>query len=238
MKIWTLSETGSIRKNNEDAVYGNIETGFFVIADGMGGHEAGEIASNMSIEKIRMELENLPEVNDAKLEEAIQNTNKLIYDSSNKQGQRVSMGTTLTFLKLIGLSGYVGHVGDSRLYILRNQQFVQLTEDHTYVEKLYQEGVISLEEYKNHPKKNVLLKALGSNRPIEPQIFNLNLIEGDIVFMCSDGVYNVLDDEEIATLLLQNSGSKRAEVFKEIIDQRGANDNYSMLILDEIREVK
>lgn len=235
MTTWVMSETGNIRENNEDAAYGNVTTGFFVIADGMGGHEAGEIASSMAVEKIRIELEDAADVTDRTIEEAIRETNKTLYDSSHYQDQKIIMGTTLTFLKMINEStGYVGHVGDSRLYLLRNQQLMQLTEDHTYVEKLYKEGVITLDEYKMHPKKNVLLKALGGAGPVDPQIFTINLQPGDIIFICSDGVYNVLSDEEIASFLLQKTGESRMKTFKKTIDKKGAHDNYSFIIIDDI----
>ncbi|AMP20528.1 hypothetical protein AZF37_04505 [endosymbiont 'TC1' of Trimyema compressum] len=234
MRSWAVSETGSVRKNNEDSIYANTEKGFFVIADGMGGHEAGEVASSMAVEKIRIELEDKETIDSKTLENAFKETNKLIFDTSSFEKQQLIMGTTLTVLKIEKDKGYLGHIGDSRIYLIRNQEIIKLTEDHTYVEKLYQEGIITFEEYENHPKKNILLKALGSDKPIEPQILEFQILDGDIIFLCSDGVYNLLQDEELISILLQKEGDERVQTISNLIIERDAVDNFSFIIIDKI----
>lgn len=234
MRSWAVSETGSVRKNNEDTIYANPEKGFFVIADGMGGHEAGEVASSMAVEKIRIELEDRETIDSKLLESAFKETNKLIFDTSSFEKQQMLMGTTLTVLKIEKDKGYIGHIGDSRIYLIRNQEIIKLTEDHTYVEKLYQEGIITIEEYENHPKKNILLKALGSDKPVDPQILEFQLLEGDILFLCSDGVYNLIQDEELITILLQKDGDQRVNAVSDLVLERGAIDNFSFIIIDKI----
>ena len=236
MRSWAVSEIGSVRKNNEDSIYANTEKGFFVIADGMGGHEFGEVASSMAVEKIRIELESKKTINSKTLKNAFKETNKLIFDTSSFERQQMIMGTTLTVLKIEKNKGYLGHVGDSRVYLIRNQEIIKLTEDHTYVEKLYQEGIITLKEYKNHPKKNILLKSLGSDKPIEPQILEFKILDGDIIFSCSDGVYNLLKDEELINILLQKEGDERVQTISNLIVERGAIDNFSFIIIDKILE--
>lgn len=236
MKSWAVSEIGSVRKNNEDSVYANAEKGFFVIADGMGGHEAGEVASSMAVEKIRIELENKEIINSNALENAFKETNKLIFDTSNFKKQQLVMGTTLTVLIIKKDKGYLGHIGDSRIYLIRNQEMIKLTEDHTYVEKLYQEGIITFEEYENHPKKNILLKSLGIDKPIEPQILEFQILNGDIIFLCSDGVYNSLQEEELISILLQKECDERVQAISNLVIKRGAIDNFSFIIIDKILE--
>lgn len=233
MQAIAVSEQGKVRTNNEDAIYSNEQSGFFAIADGMGGHEAGEIASSLAIEKIRIELEDLENIQISKIESAFNATNKMIYDKSSYKNQRTNMGTTLSILKIVGDKGYIGHIGDSRIYLIRNQEIIKLTEDHTYVERLYQDGIITYKEYLNHPKKNILLKALGSDKPAEPQVLEFQILPGDIIFLCTDGVHYYIDNEELIYLLLKKSGKKLIKELSELIETRGSNDNYSFIVIDK-----
>ncbi|MDD2370728.1 MAG: protein phosphatase 2C domain-containing protein [Firmicutes bacterium] len=233
MRAIAVSKQGKVRTNNEDSIYINEESGFFAIADGMGGHEAGEVASNMAIEKIRIELEDLENIQVSTIELAFNATNKMIYEQSSYKDQRTNMGTTLSILKIIDDRGYIGHIGDSRIYLIRNQEIIKLTEDHTYVERLYQDGIITYDEYLNHPKKNILLKALGSDKPADPQVLEFQILPGDIIFLCTDGVHYYMKNEELIYLLLKKSGKKLIKELSDIIDSRGANDNYSFIVIDK-----
>lgn len=233
MRAIAVSEQGKVRLNNEDAIYINEGTGFFAVADGMGGHEAGEIASNMAIEKIRIELEDLEDIQASTVESAFNATNKLIYEKSSYKDQKMNMGTTLSVLKIVGDRGFIGHIGDSRIYLIRNQEIIKLTEDHTYVERLYQDGIITYEEYLNHPKKNILLKALGSDKPADPQVLEFQIQPGDIIFLCTDGVHYYLKNEELIYLLLKKTGKKLIKELSDIIEARGSNDNYSFIVIDK-----
>ncbi len=233
MRAISVSEKGKVRANNEDAIYINESSGFFAVADGMGGHEAGEIASNMAIEKIRIELEDLENIQVSTLKSAFKATNKMIYDKSSYKKQSTNMGTTLSILKIVKDRGYIGHIGDSRIYLIRNQEIIKLTEDHTYVERLYQDGIITYEEYLNHPKKNILLKALGSDKPTEPQVLEFQILPNDIIFLCTDGVYYYINNEELIYLLLKKSGKKLIKELSDTIEDRGSNDNYSFIVIDK-----
>lgn len=233
MRAISVSEQGKVRGNNEDAVYSNDTQGFYAIADGMGGHHSGEVASSLAIEKIRIELEELEEVTGTVMEKAFMETNKTIYEQSSHNGQKGSMGTTLSVIKVVGDRGYIGHIGDSRIYLIRNQEIIKLTEDHTYVEKLYQDGLITYEEYLDHPFKNILLKALGSDRNPDPQVLELQLLPRDLIFMCTDGVYYHLSNEDILSLLLFYKGQRLVEPMSKLIDNRGSNDNYSFIVIDK-----
>ncbi len=234
MRAVAVCEQGSVRGNNEDALYYNIDSGFFAIADGMGGHEAGEIASSLAIEKVRIELEEKNIVSDGEMEKAFEETNKIISEKSCYKDQRLSMGTTLSVFIIKEHRGYIGHVGDSRIYLIRNQEIIKLTEDHTYVEKLYQEGLITYEKYLIHPKKNILLKALGSEKTINPQVLEFQILHGDIVFMCSDGVHNLLKNEELLNIILQKKGKNAIKAINSLIESRGSTDNYSYIIIDHL----
>lgn len=233
MRAIALSETGSVRANNEDAVYANEETGFFAIADGMGGHEAGEVASSLAIEKIRIELEDKNPISSSDIETAFHAANRVIFEKSSYKDQRMNMGTTLSLFKVVGDRGYVGHIGDSRIYLIRNQEIIKLTEDHTYVEKLYQEGVITYEEYLHHPKKNILLKALGSDRPADPQVLEFRILPGDLVFMCTDGLHYLVSNDELIKMLLQKKGRNLVKAMTTLVESRGSNDNYTFVLIDK-----
>lgn len=235
MRAFTVCEQGSVRLNNEDSVYSNIDRGFFALADGMGGHEAGEVASSLSIEKVRIELEDKDKIEGSDIESSFYEANKLICEKGCYKGQKLNMGTTLSLLVIKKNNrGYIGHVGDSRVYLVRNQEIIKITEDHTYVERLYQEGLITYEEYLNHPKKNILLKALGSEKLIDPQVLEFQILPGDIIFMCSDGVHNLLSNDEILSILLQKQGKKAINLFNKQIEKRGSSDNYSYIIIDQL----
>ena len=233
MRAIALSEKGSVRQNNEDAFYVNDKSGFFAIADGMGGHEAGEVASNLAIEKIRIELEDKTSVTSSEIEAAFDATNKVIFEKSSYKDQRMNMGTTLSMFKVVGDRGHVGHIGDSRIYLIRNQEIIKLTEDHTYVEKLYQEGIITYDEYLHHPKKNILLKALGSERPADPQVLEFRILPGDLIFMCTDGLHYLVSNDEIIKLLLQKKGRNLTKALVNLVESRGSNDNYTFVLIDK-----
>lgn len=234
MRAIAVCEQGNVRGNNEDSVYSNPENGFYALADGMGGHEAGEVASSLAIEKVRIELEDKDSILPVDIEKAFQETNKVICEKSCYKEQKLNMGTTLSIFIIKDNRGYIGHIGDSRIYLIRNQEIIKLTEDHTYVEKLYQEGIISYDEYIDHPKKNILLKALGSEKLIEPQVLEFQILHGDIVFICSDGVHNLLKNDEILNILLQKQDEKLKEALNTLIEDRGATDNYSYIMIDQL----
>ena len=234
MRVIAVCEQGSVRGNNEDSIYYNSEKGFFAVADGMGGHEAGEVASSLAIEKVGIELEENSAISASDIERAFTETNKVICEKSCYKEQKMNMGTTLSIFIIQDNRGYIGHIGDSRVYLIRNQEIIKLTEDHTYVERLYQEGIITYDEYTNHPKKNILLKALGSEKSIDPQVLEFQIIHGDIVFMCSDGVHNLIKNDELLNILLQKKGKNAVKAINSLIEERGSNDNYSYIIIDQL----
>lgn len=233
MRAIALSEKGSVRKKNEDAMYFNEGQGFFAIADGMGGHDSGEVASSLAVEIIRIELEDRDDVDSNQIENAFTAANRVIFEKSSYKDQRSNMGTTLSIFMVKGARGYIGHIGDSRIYLIRKQEIIKLTEDHTYVEKLYQDGIITYEEYLHHPKKNILLKALGSERPTDPQVLEFQILPGDMIFMCTDGVHYCVSNDEIIKILLSKKGKNLQKTFSDLIESRGSNDNYSFIVIDQ-----
>lgn len=230
MKSISYSDVGLVRTNNEDSVYTNDLYNIYIVADGMGGHKAGEVASSLAVNIISKSLKKEKLVDDEKMRHALEEANKGIF-SESKVGDKHNMGTTVTVIKAYEDRLCLGHIGDSRAYLIRDGLLIKLTEDHTYVEKLYQEGIINFKEYENHPKKNILLKALGISGEIEPQILDVNLLPNDMIFMCSDGTYQHMESDEIIKLSQLPSLEHSIKYVKNLVDNRGATDNFSFVII-------
>jgi PPM family protein phosphatase len=195
------SDTGYIREINEDAV---LETGnLFAVADGMGGHRAGEVASTVALEFIEDYMgENLGLISGEKLvDKAISGANSAVHHKAVSSSRYRDMGTTATLLYREGDTAYIGHVGDSRAYLFRNGTLKQLTSDHSLVAKLVEEGQITEEESRSHPQRNIILKALGLQPRVEIDVISVKIQPGDTFLLATDGLTGVVPDQEIAAIL-------------------------------------
>lgn len=240
MKVGFCSDTGQVRSINEDTVLIDEELGLFVVADGMGGHQAGEVASRMAVDELRSvvaegftkdgaedPVKDLPGL----VLSGFYRANQVVKDQAGKSSS--DMATTMTAALTKGDLLVLGHIGDSRAYRLRSDSVEQLTDDHSLVAELVRRGVLTEEQASNHPRKNVVLRAIG----VEAEEFisdvrTLRLEEGDRIFLCSDGLTNVLPVEEIRTLInnhAEPAGAARALV--EAVNARGAPDNVTVVIL-------
>ena len=239
MDYYYITDTGRVRERNEDSVsICENETGekLLIVADGMGGHKDGEIASHIALNLICDRFKNISSVGNIDdainwIQSTVNEANVEIFKYVSEHIDSRGMGTTIVLSILTPSFLLIGNIGDSSGYIYKNRKIYKITEDHTLVNLLLKNGELTEEEAKNHPKKNILMKALGSSINVEMDIFNVELgVDG--IFLCSDGLTNMLDDSQISKVLNENSTVKEKLeklVFKA--NNRGGNDNISIACL-------
>ena len=228
-KIFQATHVGKVRNNNEDSLT-VIEPETFVVADGMGGAQAGEVASQMLVEVVKIVLANVPRPWDEKiLARAILVANEKILETARKNDELKGMGTTATILSLDGLNAYFAHVGDSRLYLLRGDDFKQITEDHSYVDTLVKRGELTAEQARVHPMKNVLLQAVGVVEDVFVDAANFSVEHGDKFLLCTDGLTNMVEDADIAKIL-QNAANPADELIDAALTA-GGKDNVTVIVV-------
>lgn len=237
-----MTHQGLVRDRNEDSFAYDVPEGgwpaIFVVADGMGGHRNGALASHTAVDYVLPHLrQSLPATNDPEqiktlLADALQKTNIRVYTTSLENPENAGMGTTLTLMVLYPHSCYVAHIGDSRCYLLRGRTLEQLTEDDTYVGQMVASGTLDESEITTHPKRHVLTQALGYPEYIEPHITHVDLIPKDRYLLSSDGLHGVLTDELIQKAL--RHAETPEEVASSLIEQTlqaGAPDNVTAVVV-------
>ena len=238
MKVYFDTHKGMVRDNNEDNLIVTEKQRFklYAVADGMGGHKAGEIASNIAINVIREYFEyNSDEFKVPKfINESINEANKIIKEKSSNDDKCHGMGTTMTLAVIDSLENiaYIGNVGDSRTYLIRNSEIKQITEDHTYVYELLKQGRITAEEARNHPKRNVITRAIGSEDFVQVDIFEIELLDGDILILCSDGLTVHVSDEKILETIKIYGCSEGVKKLIKLSNDYGGRDNITVIIID------
>ena len=229
MRVGSKTDRGRVRELNEDAL--GYHDHLFAVADGMGGHEAGEIASAIAVESILasdMDLE--PK---KALESAVLQANQAILDRIDLQPELAGMGTTLVVLTFREDQAYVAHVGDSRIYLLSQNSLQQKTQDHSLVAELVKNGGLTEAEAKSHPQRNILTRALGAKGELEIEINSFPVTNGDKVLLCTDGLTGMLQDIEIRELLSQTKDPQEiAENLVRAANEKGGNDNISVIIIE------
>ena len=202
MKTFSITDVGMVRQVNQDYVYtsdtplGTLPN-LFVVADGMGGHQAGDFASKYTVEVVKQELKQTDETDVEKaLVSAIKKANKEIIKKASEDTHLKGMGTTIVAATIVRQMMYFANVGDSRLYLI-NQGITQLTKDHSLVEEMVRLGGIKPEEAKHHPDKNIITRAIGAKEGVEVDFYEHRLKRGDIILMCTDGLSNMVEDEEL-----------------------------------------
>ncbi|MFZ5900309.1 Stp1/IreP family PP2C-type Ser/Thr phosphatase [Desulforudis sp. 1088] len=235
MRWGAVSETGMVRLNNEDSLCINPALKLFAVADGMGGHVAGEVASRLALEVLEASLEqfitggrDVPEA----LSAAVREANRAIYERAAQDPQFKGMGTTLSACVAQGSRLVVAHVGDSRIYLVRGQDIKQLTEDHSLVRELAKQGKITEDESNSHPYRNVLTRALGTGTDlaVDSQVHLLQ--EGDRLVLCTDGLTNLVSDEEILARAGEGEDPARmAGALAELALSRGGTDNVTVIVV-------
>jgi len=234
MRVLSFSEKGCIRKNNEDSFLVVPSQGLYAVADGMGGHRAGEVASSTALRELEKLVSLLGDVEGQALErglaEAFVQANRVVYQSSTTEPEKAGMGTTLTVLLVRSETVVIAHVGDSRAYLWRDEVLTSLTTDHSLVGELVRLGQISLEEAENHPQRHVLMRAVGADPEIELDCKSMSLQTGDVFLLCTDGFSNMISDQELAEeFLTLASWEDRFERLRLLTLERGAPDNFTAL---------
>lgn len=209
----------------------------FIVADGMGGHNAGDYASKYTVETIVREIENSPEENPEKiLGRAIETANDHILKLSRENANLEGMGTTVVAATCMGKHLWVANVGDSRLYVV-GEKIRQITRDHSLVEEMIRMGGIDRAAARNHPDKNIITRAIGATDKVEIDFFKVELVPGEIVLMCSDGLTNMLEDEEIRMILNgQRDVVEKAEELVKAANNNGGKDNIAVVLIEPFAE--
>lgn len=239
LKTFSITDIGRKRKVNQDYVYtsekavGNLPN-LFIVADGMGGHNAGDYASKLAVETMVSEIERSFEQQPVKIfERAISTANEMIRRKAAEAPDMEGMGTTVVAATCLGKHLQVANVGDSRLYIV-GKEIRQITRDHSLVEEMVRVGTISHAEARIHPDKNIITRAVGVSEAVEADYFSVDLAEGDAVLMCTDGLTNMLEDEEIRMIL---SGARdiveKAQALVEAANANGGRDNISVVLIEQ-----
>ena len=245
MKTFAVTDVGRARSNNQDYIYSNeLSVGhldnLFIVADGMGGHSGGEVASMTATETIVSYVNESDIDKPVKLlQHAIEAANAKLVEMASEDSELEGMGTTVVAATIKDDQMYLANVGDSRLYII-HEDIEQITKDHSLVDELVRSGSISKEEARFHPKKNVITRAVGAREGILIDLFQVSLEPGDLILMCTDGLTNMLEDEDIFLMVRQQRdvvGQVTALV--EAANANGGYDNISVIIIDPFsNEVK
>lgn len=229
------TDVGKVRANNQDAPIVSEKLRLYGVADGMGGHKGGEVASTSARDDLLRELEGkTPSV--AALSGAIEEVNRQIYHQQEHDDALTGMGTTLSVFWMSDNFVYIGHVGDSRVYLLRDGEFKQMTLDHSLVEQLVREGVLTEEEAQNHPMRNIITRAIGTDESVEVDVVVEERRKGDLWLACSDGLHGLVDDRQMRDALRQYAPEKAADVLLKAALDAGGRDNVTLVIVHDGEE--
>jgi len=222
----SVTDTGRRRRHNEDAYV--CEPPLFAVADGMGGAQAGELASGLAAAALRDETSELTG-GEQRVDDLIQEANRRVYQRQSQDASASGMGTTMTVALVEGMTVAIGHVGDSRAYLVRGEQMEQLTEDHSLVNELLKSGRLSEEEAHVHPQRSVITRAVGTDPDVDVDGFTIEAEEGDVFLLCSDGLTDMVADEEILELVHANRDDldKAVKSLVTAANRGGGEDNIT-----------
>ncbi len=228
------SDVGQVRSNNEDSLIEEPVVGLFGVCDGLGGHAAGEVASSIAAKTLMEFAQNASDSPDGTLESGIQEANRRILSDQAANPEHRGMGTTVTSLWLLpedSGSGWIGHVGDSRMYLQRKDKLEQLTEDHSPVFRLFKQGVLTKDQMQQHPQKNLLDRSLGVFPQVKADVLPISLTSEDIFLICTDGLTDALSDQEIQSILTTCPISEAADQLTAMANEKGGPDNITMVLV-------
>ena len=244
IKAYAKTDKGKVREMNQDYYYISDsldDVKLFILADGMGGYNGGEIASQLAVTTAKNYIENNFKDIEKDRESIIQllgssmeYANMVVYEKSKEKPELEGMGTTLEICLIYNNKAFIGHVGDSRIYRIRNQFIRKLTQDHSYVQKLVKEGTITKEQATHHPQKNMLMKALGCNAFVEPDVMVKGFLKEDIIVMCTDGLTNMVGQETIYELATQKDIEKAPKDLVGLANDNGGYDNITVIVIKNI----
>jgi len=246
IKVSGASDIGKRRVLNEDCFgvcgFEDGIGGVCVLADGMGGHNAGEVASSMAVDSILEKLADTYASADetdvvSNMEEAIDYANSNVYEMSLKNREQAGMGTTLVVAYVVGNHIKIANIGDSRAYLISNDEISRITVDHSVVEELVQRGSITREEARNHPDKNIITRALGTDSFVEADFYDCIIEEGESVVLCSDGLTEMVYEEKIKEILEENKNLDDAvQVLVDEANKNGGVDNITVVVIHVVAE--
>ena len=242
MKTFSITDIGMCRKMNQDFCYtselpvGNLPN-LFIVADGMGGHNAGEYASRYTVETIvRVARASFCTKPADIIGEAVKAANEELLLKAAQDASMAGMGTTVVTAVISGNRLYAANVGDSRLYIV-NEQMWQITRDHSYVEEMVRRGELKREAARLHPNKNIITRAVGAVRDIQIDFFETEIGYGDEILLCSDGLTNMVEDEDIRRIIKgQRDTAEKAERLIQAANQNGGMDNITVVVIDPLSD--
>lgn len=228
------TDQGKIRTSNEDSCVANPGTKLFLVADGMGGHAAGEVASRITaavMEEIVCGAGPGTPMPDL-LMRAVQTANTRVYETQRACSEYRGMGSTLTALAFNESCYYIAQVGDSRAYLLRGNRLIQLTRDHSLVWPLYESGILTKDDISHHPQKNLITRSVGTQPHVEPEIQSGEALSGDVFLLCSDGLTDVLYDRDILEILTEKPDVQQAsDCLIQAANARGGPDNITVVVV-------
>ena len=224
------THVGRVRQQNEDAAWMDEKLAIFAVADGMGGHQAGEVASMLAIEAVKRMARANAEPGITLLREAVSEANEAILGHAQKNPECAGMGTTLSLMWKRKDYMYIAHVGDSRIYRLRGGVLEQITEDHSLVAEFVKSGLITQEQARTHPRRNIITRALGTPGETEPDILATDTKKGDIWLLCSDGLTGMVEDAEIERILNRCSLERAADMLLKQALRAGGRDNITLIL--------
>lgn len=243
LEAWLVTDVGVVRDHNEDCAFMEPAKGFFIVADGMGGHAAGEVASAMAVETVKKTLEGARTEIDAfkkaptdagrrglvqLLQNAVLSAHQAVYQRGQSEQDKAGMGTTLDVVLIAGPEAFVAHVGDSRTYLIREGRSSQITTDHTVAEVLVIEGKLTIEEAQVSPLRTILVNAIGVSADVGVEMAHVTLKKGDRILLCSDGLHDYFPiEEEIAQKLSEDKPGAALEEMVELAKTRGGHDNIT-----------
>jgi PPM family protein phosphatase len=238
LAVAARTDTGRVRKGNEDTLHAdaNAHRGIFIVADGMGGHAAGEIASEMAVQTVSRDLSDL---NDLETEgapeqvaEALRDANRAVFERTRRELEKTGMGTTVSALLLSDTHYIIGHVGDSRIYLVREGEMTQLTRDHSLVQEQVDAGLLTPEQARRHPQSNVITRCVGMADDIEPDVMEGEARMGDCFLLASDGLTGMIEDRRIHQLLTSRAAPARiVDALISEANNNGGNDNITAIVV-------
>jgi len=230
-KSASVTDTGRRRRHNEDAYV--CEPPLFAVADGMGGAQAGELASGLAAAALRDESTELAG-GEQRVDDLIQEANRRVYQRQSEDASASGMGTTMTVALVEDGRVAIGHVGDSRAYLVRDRKLEQLTEDHSLVAELVRSGKLSPEEADSHPQRSVITRVLGTDPDVDVDTFSVDTMAGDLFLLCSDGLTSMVDDETILRLVERNRGDLKAaaKALVRAANKGGGDDNITVIFFE------
>lgn len=241
MKVFGKTDIGAVRKMNQDFMYysdkpvGQLPN-LFIVADGMGGHKAGDYASRMSVENfIDYIMKVPPDLPIRIVDSGIRYVNQLVMEKAEKYPELNGMGTTLVVAFIADDTLYVANVGDSRLYLI-DGEINQVTEDHSYVDAMVRAGELTRDEARRHPNKNIITRAIGAAWELRVDFFEVDLEPGDRILICSDGLTNMVDDEEILGIIGRNEIEDAVDALIDEAKKNGGLDNITAIVIDPFNE--